>query len=472
MLKKLPTALVFSFLLILSSMFVLINTANYASAATTIQVPSANYPTIQSALNAATNGTVINVASGTYNENIICSYTYTWNNHTSITLQGSKDTIINGNVLLNGFTGLQMDNFVITGTLSIGNSMEGLVQSSTFINIQAPTITFYSMYSTFSHLTVSSSISISGAFNTVSYSNLNVVNFGKNVRGTGYSVGENNIAYNTISGGINCPQAIDTKIFGNTMSGAKVGISETPYIVSSSGGGGLTVFDNTITNNDVGISLLCSQYYHGIANITKNTISNNGVGVEIQVGINPTAANTLYLNDFVNNGIQVNASQIAPNIWSSGNPMRGNYWSDYKGVDNNNDGIGDTPYIINANNTDNYPIVRSSPQPTPTPTPSPSSLPDPSAAPTATPTPTADPTPTPTTSPTAQPTQAPTTQPTATASPTSNPASNSNSDPSPSATPTIPEINPAFIIILIAVLSISIMGTKHLSNTNKKQLKH
>ncbi|MGD8544675.1 MAG: hypothetical protein PVH12_00745 [Candidatus Bathyarchaeota archaeon] len=35
----------------------------------------------------------------------------------------------------------------------------------------------------------------------------------------------------------------------------------------------------------------------------------------------------------------------------------GNYWSDYNGSDIDGDGIGDSPYIINENNTDNYPLM-------------------------------------------------------------------------------------------------------------------
>jgi hypothetical protein len=38
-------------------------------------------------------------------------------------------------------------------------------------------------------------------------------------------------------------------------------------------------------------------------------------------------------------------------------PSGGNYWSDYKETDANHDGIGDTPYVIDANNTDNYPLM-------------------------------------------------------------------------------------------------------------------
>jgi hypothetical protein len=56
------------------------------------------------------------------------------------------------------------------------------------------------------------------------------------------------------------------------------------------------------------------------------------------------------------NQVYVAANGYSPiNSWDNG--MEGNYWSNYVGVDSNLDGIGDTPYVIDANNTDHFPLM-------------------------------------------------------------------------------------------------------------------
>jgi nitrous oxidase accessory protein NosD len=43
------------------------------------------------------------------------------------------------------------------------------------------------------------------------------------------------------------------------------------------------------------------------------------------------------------------------NFWE--NNRVGNYWQNYHGSDANGDGIGDTPYAIDGDNVDNYPLM-------------------------------------------------------------------------------------------------------------------
>jgi len=87
-----------------------------------------------------------------------------------------------------------------------------------------------------------------------------------------------------------------------------------------------------------------------------NIIANNGkAGVKLTMG-KRVSNNIFYHNNFINNTPQVKV-YVDVNIWDDGHPSGGNYWSDYTGTDANYDGIGDTPYIIDANNTDHYPLM-------------------------------------------------------------------------------------------------------------------
>jgi len=59
--------------------------------------------------------------------------------------------------------------------------------------------------------------------------------------------------------------------------------------------------------------------------------------------------------------VQVLNGNVSVNFWDNG--VRGNYWSDYTGTDANNDDIGDTPYVIDADNKDRYPLTEPYPIP-------------------------------------------------------------------------------------------------------------
>jgi parallel beta-helix repeat protein len=96
--------------------------------------------------------------------------------------------------------------------------------------------------------------------------------------------------------------------------------------------------------------------------ITENVISENELGIYISDTY--CTNNLIYHNDFIENTQQ--ASDVASNSWDNGYPSGGNYWSDYSGVDvysgvsqnePGSDGIGDTPYNVDADTIDHYPLM-------------------------------------------------------------------------------------------------------------------
>ena len=135
--------------------------------------------------------------------------------------------------------------------------------------------------------------------------------------------------------------------------------------ITANGGDGIWLYSssnnsvsgNSITaNNGPGISIQsCSNN-----SVIGNNITNNGYG---GIYLDQSSDNRFYHNTF--NAAQVDSYGLA-NVWDDGYPSGGNYWSDYVGIDvksgssqdlPGSDGIGDTPYIIDANNRDRYPLM-------------------------------------------------------------------------------------------------------------------
>ena len=70
------------------------------------------------------------------------------------------------------------------------------------------------------------------------------------------------------------------------------------------------------------------------------------------------ANNTFYHNSFVGESpVSVSSTAYGSygNVWDNG--AQGNFWSNYEGADLNWDGIGESPYVIDANNVDRYPLM-------------------------------------------------------------------------------------------------------------------
>jgi len=111
--------------------------------------------------------------------------------------------------------------------------------------------------------------------------------------------------------------------------------------------------ENNVTNNN-GLPWTYGIYtapYSYNNTFIGNNIANNPVGIYIHLSSN----NTIFHNNFIANILHVYVEGNTPNIWDNGN--EGNYWDNYTGPDLDHNGIGDTPYAIDANNTDRYPLM-------------------------------------------------------------------------------------------------------------------
>jgi parallel beta-helix repeat protein len=160
-----------------------------------------------------------------------------------------------------------------------------------------------------------------------------------------------NIHIKNFSNGIILNECSDNTISGNNITDSSQGID----LWKATGN---RISANNITNSWIGIYL--SQCSNNIIN-GNNIANSESDGMFLPYSSN----NAIYHNNFINNTRHCVASNTA-NAFDNGYPSGGNYWAGYRGVDAKSgpnqdkpgsDGIGDTVYVVNENNTDRYPLM-------------------------------------------------------------------------------------------------------------------
>jgi nitrous oxidase accessory protein NosD len=329
----------------------------------TIIVPG-DYPTIAAAIGNATQGDTIHVKKGFYEEpSLVINKTITLlgedANNTIIT-NIDKPVPIPGQAFLTQPTiavQINTDNAKITGFTIAGafiaittNGNENQITGN-IINGEGEGVNLNGDNNTVAQNTISSEIGNSFIECTGSYNTI-----------TG------NAMTGSTGGGLNIVGSFNI-VYGNTLTDCEAFGS-----IDVSGDGNIIAKNNLTNSGDIQIergsnnAVYTNRIIHGggIGVVTyaynntfyANHVANCGNGLTIGGEPARSGSNIVYHNNFINNEHQVwTGYELTYGTDTFDKGKEGNYWSDYNGTDADGDGIGDTPYVIDANRQDNYPLM-------------------------------------------------------------------------------------------------------------------
>lgn len=293
-----------------------------------------DYPTIQAAINIASEGDTVFVRNGTYLENIVVNKTL------SIIGEETTTTIVDGSGKNQSVIEIVGDNITLSDfTVQNSSQASGTSYAGVKISGSGCTVTASYISKTKIGILVASSEACRLLGNIIRESGQGIAIYDSSE----VSVSTNNFTANTV--GISLAWSSNNTIMNNQIANSSLGGHGIALLSNST--------NNTIVNNNI------AHNYHGIwlsgstqNIILENTILNNMLlGIELSTSPN----NTFYHNNLINNPTQVVTDNTSICIWDDG--CEGNYWSSYNGTDFNFDGIGDTPHLIELNNTDHSPLM-------------------------------------------------------------------------------------------------------------------
>ncbi|MCW4033763.1 MAG: right-handed parallel beta-helix repeat-containing protein [Candidatus Bathyarchaeota archaeon] len=333
-----------------------------------------NYDTIQEAINApeTLDGHVIFVEAGTYYENILVSK--------SIELRGDnkETTILDGNntntvisigrdrVTVTGFTIQNAKGQTFSAGVSVSSTRMGNIIENNILNCEI-------------------GIMLTGASDVRMVANtIRNCSVGLWMQGHASNNAITRNMFEDNAEGLHIEDSTSNSIYGNTVTttgGEGIYLSNSDSnnleenVVTNSVENGVVLThcsENTLIQNEITNSTRNAVWLQNADNnnVSQNIFQSNGGGVFLTesqgcnivandfktniVGVTVSVSdeNLFYSNNFVDNTEQVvNTNSV--NSWDNG--AQGNHWSDYQGTYNNT--VGETPYVIDGQNQDNFPAM-------------------------------------------------------------------------------------------------------------------